>query len=71
MLKLCRNSYKILVSVMPKLCRNAKTVSAGFGISVGFSSFGRFWRFGVLAVSALCKEFRLSALGQMSFGRQP
>jgi hypothetical protein len=41
-LKLCRNSYKILVSVMLKLCQNAKTVLAGFGILAGFSSFGRF-----------------------------
>jgi hypothetical protein len=57
MLKLCRNSYKILVSVMPKLCQNAKTVLAGFGILADFGSFGRFWRFGVLAVLALCKEF--------------
>jgi hypothetical protein len=71
MLKLCRNSYKILVLVMLKLCRNAKTVLAGFGILAGFGSFSRFWRFGILAVSVLYKEFQLLTLGQMSFGRQP
>jgi hypothetical protein len=56
---------------MLKLCRNAKTVLAGFGILAGFGSFSRFWRFGILAVSVLYKEFQLLTLGQMSFGRQP
>ena len=67
---------------MPKLYQDisisyAKTMPKLANSFSSFSSFGRFQqfrqfqRFGVSAVSALIKEFRLSAPGQMSFGRQP
>jgi len=44
-LKLCRNLYKILVSVMPKLCQNAKSVLAVSAIL----AISAFWHFGILA----------------------
>jgi hypothetical protein len=56
-LKLYQNSYKILVSVILKLCQNAKTVSAGFGILAGFGSFDRFWHFGVQQFWHYVKSF--------------
>ena len=60
-----RNYAKTLTKYYYLLCRNyAKTLKQ-------FWQFQQFWYFSILTFRHLCKEFRLSALGQMSFGRQP
>jgi hypothetical protein len=46
MLKLCRNLYKILLFIMPKLWINEVSQFRKFQ---QFHSFGRFWHFGISA----------------------
>jgi hypothetical protein len=64
--KLCQNSYKILVSVMPKLCQNAKTVLAVLAVLAFrcFGSFGTMYRVSTFGIGP--NEFRQATLALLN-----